>query len=99
MNQYPTLDQWYIVLSGDDYTPPECRSVAVSGIAAGNPKGKNGHITTSTIKGIDLRTMRLQTRNRVYQLLNPLPEFLKMVKEHNGSLANYIKGCKLDIQI
>lgn len=80
----PRLDNWGMVnMNTDPYKPPEDGVYIIKGNVTGSPKFTDGAcIGTSTIIKLDIKKGEAITKNSVYELGVPNPEWIKWLKDN-----------------
>ena len=86
----PKLEKWSVMIFSGPYTPPEARVQRLHGTLGGDDRlspssgepleGKE--VTTSRLVSIDLKARTAQTKNTLYELGTPDPEYAAWVKEN-----------------
>lgn len=77
------LENWSVTYSLEDcYVAPELRGGALLGTCYGHPKHKDGSVVkTSQIKKAMGKIV--QTRNTIYELGSPDPDYLEWLENHD----------------
>jgi len=75
------IQNWRVVMGGDAYTPPECRTIKLNGEVYNHPSFPDGsNVTTSRIEKVEGR--RVKTYSRWYNLGDPDPEYVDWCEEN-----------------
>lgn len=74
------LEEWAVVTTSDEFTPPEMQSISLNGKVYGHPRFQDGEIvTTSSIHNV--KGKRVATQNTIYELGEPCKDWLKWMEE------------------
>lgn len=93
------IDNWYLgarshgqVARIDPYSAPETIAQYIHGDVVGHPRlGDRKNVSASNIVGVDWDKMEVETRNTLYELQAPDPEYLKWVMTNHPEQAAKIK--------
>lgn len=81
--QIVKIDQWSIIQSGDEYTPPELRKMRLCGKVSNHPTERlNNREMVMTSAVVEVNKRIVTTRNTVYRLGKIDPEYRKWLKEN-----------------
>jgi hypothetical protein len=82
------IENWAVVQSGDAYTAPEAQVKQLSGQVFGHPRFEDGkQIVTSAIVTLDLSIRICFTKNSVYRLGVPHPDYAQMYPQSEAAHA------------
>ena len=84
------LEKWSIKLDTDSdyYRAPETRAKYLSGLTEGHPRKEDGsEVLTSRLLDLNLETGFAETRNTVYQLGSPNPEWVEFLKQQGSATS------------
>ena len=97
----PRLENWSVcALPPDPYTAPELWTSVLNGNVYGNKRfNDRTRVNTSSVKEINTITMKAQTRNTLYELGEPDPDFVKYLNEKGYSIHDYFHIITDDIKI
>jgi len=73
------IDHWAMQIGGSitPYAAPETYRYVLHGVVRDHPEHHEGkHVITSTIENLDVEAGRCETRNIIYILGTPLPDYV-----------------------
>ena len=87
------LENWAVVTFGHSgYQSPEQATVALTGNVYGHPNPKNHdgkEVVTSDLKSISVARLTATTKNTVYELGTPHPDFVKYLESIGKTVEDY----------
>jgi len=78
------INHWAMQIGGSitPYAAPETYRYVLHGVVRNHPRFEEGkHVTTSTIVDLDVKAGRCETRNTVYILGTPLPDYIEHCRQ------------------
>jgi len=91
----PLLESWAVrqVPYDDPYMAPELKNIvagqALTGYVSGHPNCPDGPITTTRLMELDTKQRWARTKNTIYRLGKPDPEFVAWLKVEGHTLDEF----------
>lgn len=91
------LKNWSIKTDGNPFVSPELLKYRLTGEVYNHPRFEDGKsVSTSTLKSIDYKNQKVQTRNTEYHLEEPNEDWLKYLKGMKYDVEKYLKQEKFE---
>ena len=90
----PKLENWYLTVNSDPYTPPEAASISLVGEVYDHPDERHYDgkpVRTSRVTELDLKNGVAKTMNTTYELGEPDKEWLAWLQENGyGKIQEFL---------